>query len=81
MQLAHVVNADNALSMFNVVERGIPAAHPSFGEVTFSTRANCKSAASLVAYANRYAPLAAPLDSTLRFTPYDWTVANSRPAP
>ena len=35
-------------------------------------------APSLIAYANRYAPQAAPLDYQLRFTPYDWTVANSR---
>ena len=33
---------------------------------------------SLVAFANRHAPSAAPLDYALRFTPYDWTVANSR---
>ena len=38
-------------------------------------------ASSLVAYANRYAPQAAPLDYLLRFTPYDWAVANSLPAP
>ncbi len=31
-------------------------------------------APSLVAYANRYAPVAAPLDLPVRFTPYDWTV-------
>ena len=35
-------------------------------------------AASLLAYANRYAPQAAPLDFEVRFTPYDWTIANSR---
>ena len=35
-------------------------------------------AASLLAYANRYAPQPAPLDFNVRFTPYDWTVANSR---
>ena len=35
-------------------------------------------AASLIDYANRYAPEAAPLDYQVRFTPYDWTVANSR---
>lgn len=35
-------------------------------------------AASLLAYANRYAPQPAPLDFTLRFTPYDWTIANRR---
>lgn len=37
-------------------------------------------ASSLIAYANRYAPQAAPLDYALRYTPYDWTVANSRRA-
>jgi len=36
-------------------------------------------APSLVAYANRYAPVPAPLDHTVRFTPYDWTV-NHQPA-
>ncbi len=35
-------------------------------------------AASLLEYANRYAPRPAPLDFAVRFTPYDWTVANSR---
>lgn len=35
-------------------------------------------APSLLAYANRYAPQPAPLDFAVRFTPYDWTVANSR---
>ncbi len=35
-------------------------------------------APGLIAYANRYAPEAAPLDYQVRFTPYDWTVANSR---
>ena len=34
-------------------------------------------AASLLVYANRYAPQAAALDFMVRFTPYDWTVANS----
>lgn len=33
-------------------------------------------APSLVAYANRYAPTPAPLDYTVRFTPYDWTVSH-----
>ena len=175
-QLAHFINAYNALSMFNVVASGIPATHAGFNKVTFFylrklqvggqamslyafendvirpfTRRigeprvhfalNCSAracpvlprlpftaaglgteleretraffarpqnfridadtrsvwlseilnfypedfvpqhAVSLVAYANRYAPQAAPLDYTLRFTPYDWTVANSRPAP
>jgi hypothetical protein len=35
-------------------------------------------AASLLAYANRFALQAAPLDYSVRFTPYDWTIANSR---
>lgn len=35
-------------------------------------------AASLLAYANRYAPRPAPPEYTVRFTPYDWTIANSR---
>lgn len=35
-------------------------------------------AASLLAYANRYAPQSAPPQFTVRFVPYDWTVANSR---
>lgn len=34
--------------------------------------------ANLIAYANRYAPVQAPVDYAVRFTPYDWTVANSR---
>ena len=33
---------------------------------------------NLIEYANRYAPHAAPLDTEIRFTPYDWTIANSR---
>jgi hypothetical protein len=37
-------------------------------------------ATSLLEYANRYAPQPAPLDYTVRFTPYDWTVANSKRA-
>lgn len=36
-------------------------------------------AGSLTAYANRYAPEPAPLDFTVRFSPYDWTIASSRP--
>ena len=36
------------------------------------------AAPTLLAYANRYAPHPAPADYTVRFTPYDWTVANSR---
>jgi hypothetical protein len=35
-------------------------------------------ARSLLEYANRYAPNPAPADYATRFTPYDWTVANSR---
>ena len=38
-------------------------------------------ARSLIEYANRHAPQAAPLGFQHRFTPYDWTVANSRRAP
>ena len=37
-----------------------------------------RPAASLLDYANLHAPQAAPLDFGVRFTPYDWTVANSR---
>ena len=32
---------------------------------------------NLIDFANRYAPVPAPLDYAVRFTPYDWTVANS----
>lgn len=35
---------------------------------------------NLVDYANRYAPVAAPIDAEVRFTPYDWTVVNNRQA-
>ena len=35
-------------------------------------------AASLLDYANRYAAQPAPADFSVRFTPYDWTIANSR---
>ena len=35
---------------------------------------------NLIAFANRYAQRTAPLDYAVRFTPYDWTVANSRGA-
>ena len=35
-------------------------------------------ARSLIEYANRFAPQPAPLDYQVRFSPYDWTVANSR---
>lgn len=34
--------------------------------------------ASLLDYANRHAPEAAPPDYRVRFTPYDWTVSNAR---
>ena len=172
-RLAHMINAYNALSMFNVLRSGIPATHAGFNKVTFfvfrkleiggqslSLRSfendvirpyargrndprihfalNCSAlscpvlprtpftaagldaeleretraffartenfrvdaatrtlwlsellnfypedfvpsvATSLPAYANRYAPQSAPLDYELRFTPYDWTLANSR---
>ena len=172
-KLAHMINAYNALSMFNVLEAGIPASHAGFAKVQFfvlrkltvggartSLRAfendvirpftrsigeprvhfalNCSALAcpvlprtpfraatldaelesetraffarpanfsidaanrsvwlseilnfypedfvpahgrSLIEFANRYAPVAAPPDWELRFTPYDWTVANSR---
>lgn len=33
---------------------------------------------NLIEFANRYAPQPAPLDYSVRFTPYDWTIANSR---
>lgn len=35
---------------------------------------------TLVAYAIQYAPHAVPVDAKVRFTPYDWSVANSRHA-
>jgi hypothetical protein len=38
-----------------------------------------RPAESLIAYANRYAPERAPPDFAVRFSPYDWTVAASRP--
>ena len=174
-RLAHMINAYNALSMFNVIDSGIPATHAGLNKLSFFvlrklrvggeslslyafendvirpfTRAigeprvhfalNCSAlacpvlprtpfsaarldaelareataffaraenfrtdpasrsvwlseilkfysedfvpahGASLIAYANRHAPQAAPLDYELRFTPYDWTVANSRKA-
>ena len=174
-RLAHMINAYNALSMFNVLRSGIPATHAGFNKVNFfvlrklqvggqslSLRSfendvirpyalarseprihfalNCSAlscpvlprqpfsgagldtelqretlaffarpenfrvdaagrsvwlsellafypqdfvpgaAASLLAYANRYAPAAAPLDYEVRYTPYDWTIANSRRA-
>ena len=172
-RLAHMINAYNALSMFNVLRSGIPVTHAGFNKVTFfvfrtleiggqrlSLRSfendvirpaarrrndprihfalNCSAlscpvlprtpftaagldaeleretraffarpenfrvdaatrtlwlsellnfypedfvpgvAASLPAYANRYVAQPAPLGYELRFTPYDWTIANSR---
>ena len=173
VRLAHMINAYNALSMFNVVQSGIPPTHSGWAKLRFfvlrkfdiggqalslysfendvirpTTRAlndprvhfalNCSAvscpvlprvpftaealdaeleretqaffareenfridagqrtvwlsellnfypedfvpqpAASLLAYANRYVLQPAPLDFKVRFTPYDWTVANSR---
>lgn len=175
-RLAHMINAYNALSMFNVIDSGIPATHAGFNKLGFfvlrklqvggqalslrsfendvirpyaRSRAdprihfalNCSAlscpvlprepftaaaleaqleretrsffarpenfrvddvaatvwlselldfyredfvpvpAASLLQYANRYAPRPAPPGYAVRFTPYDWTVANSRRAP
>jgi Protein of unknown function, DUF547 len=172
-RLAHMINAYNALSMFNVIESGIPKTHSGLSKVTFFVlrkldvagqalslyafendiirplgrkladprlhfALNCSAlscpmlprvpfsaagldaeleretraffarpenfridhdartvwlsellnfypedfvplaAPSLLVYANRYAPTPAPLDYVVRFTPYDWTVANSR---
>jgi hypothetical protein len=172
-KLAHMINAYNALSMFNVIESGIPATHAGLNKLTFFvsrklqigaeehslysfendvirpyTRSigeprvhfalNCSAVAcpvlprtpftaaqlqqqlarestaffarpenfrvdhaartvwlseilkfytedfvpahgqNLIAYANRHAATKAPLDYQVRFTPYDWTVANSR---
>ena len=37
-----------------------------------------RPAASLLAYASRYSPQPAPADFQVRFTPYDWRIANSR---
>ena len=174
-RLAHMINAYNALSMFNVLQSGIPATHAGFNKVSFfvlrelqiggqpmSLRSfendlirplarrrndprvhfalNCSalscpvlprvpftaaaldaeleretraffarpenfridtpsgtlwlselldfypedfvpgSAASLLHYANRYATQPAPSSFVVRFTPYDWTIANSRRA-
>ena len=172
-RLAHMINAYNALSMFNVLQSGIPATHAGFNKVTFFLlrkldiggqsmslysyendvirpyargeprihfALNCSAlscpalprvpfaantldaeldretraffarrenfridpatstvwlselldfypadfvpvaADSLLAYANRYAPQPAPPGFTVRFTPYDWTIANSRRA-
>jgi hypothetical protein len=173
VRLAHMINAYNALSMFNVLQSGIPATHAGWNKLNFfvlrkvqvggqamslrsfendvirpDTRSlndprvhfalNCSAvscpalprtpfsaaaldaeleretraffarsdnfridaasrtvwlsellnfypedfvpqpAASLLAYANRFALQAAPLDYSVRFTPYDWTIANSR---
>jgi Protein of unknown function, DUF547 len=172
-RLAHMINAYNALSMFNVIESGIPDTHAGLKKVTFfllrklqvggtamslyafendiirplSRRLadprlhfalNCSAVAcpvlpqtpftasaldaeleretraffaraenfrvdhltrtvwlsellnfypedfvplvapSLLAYANRYVAQPAPADYAVRFTPYDWTVANSQ---
>ena len=174
-RLAHMINAYNALSMFNVLQSGIPATHAGFNKLSFfvfrkleiggepmSLRSfendlirpqarrrddprvhfalNCSAlscpvlprmpftaagldaeleretraffarpenfridtpsgtlwlselldfypedfvprpAASLLQYANRYAPQPAPSTFEVRFTPYDWTIANSRRA-
>jgi len=173
LRLAHMINVYNALSMFNVLESGLPATHAGWAKVNFFvlrkvvvggqalslrsfendvirpvTRSlndprvhfalNCSAvscpvlprtpfsaaaldaeleretraffarpenfridgatrtvwlselldfypedfvprpAASLLEYANRYVPQPAPLDFTVRVTPYDWTIANSR---
>lgn len=32
---------------------------------------------NLIAFANRFVEQPAPLDYAIRFTPYDWTIANS----
>jgi Protein of unknown function, DUF547 len=172
-KLAHLINAYNALSMFNVIESGIPATHAGLSKITFFfnrklqiggeerslysfenelirpfTRRigeprvhfalNCSALAcpalprtpftatalqeqlarettaffarpenhrvdhaartlwlseilkfytedfvpahgeNLIAYTNRHVTDAVPLDYRVRFTPYDWTVANSR---
>ncbi len=174
-QLAHMINAYNALSMYNVIDSGIPATHAGLHKLTFFihrklpvgarpmslyafendvirplARAmgrpevhfalNCSALScpvlprvpfagqglagqlrreakaffarpenfridaggrtvwlsellkfypedfvpahgrNLIEYANRHAPQAAPIDYAVRFTPYDWTVANSRRA-
>jgi hypothetical protein len=174
-RLAHMINAYNALSMFNVIESGIPASHSGLKKVGFFLlrkldvggtplslyafendiirplgrklgdprlhfALNCSAVScpvlprvpftatgldaelnretlaffakpenfriddatrtvwlsellnfypedfvpapskSLLDYANRYAPKPAPLDHAVKFTPYDWTVANSRRA-
>ena len=167
-RLAHLINSYNALSMYNVIESGIPATHAGLAKLAFFVNRkltvggepislrefenriirplgeprvhfalNCSAvscpalprkpftaagleaelehetraffaraenfraddgeravylseilrfyaddfvpghAPSLVAYANSYAPHRAP-DYAARFTPYDWTIANSR---
>ena len=172
-KLAHLINAYNALSMFNVIDSGIPATHAGLNKISFFfnrklqiggeerslysfendlirpfTRhigeprvhfaLNCSALAcpalprtpftatalqeqlarettaffarpenhrvdhaartvwlseilsfytedfvpahgeNLIAYTNRHVAEAVPLDYRVRFTPYDWTVANSR---
>jgi Protein of unknown function, DUF547 len=168
-RLAHMVNAYNALSMYNVIASGIPASHAGFSKVTFFLlrkfniggtemslfafendiirklndprihfALNCSAvscpvlprapftalnlnqeldretraffarpenlridhtqrtvffneilkfytedftpahASSLIAYAQRYSSPVIPADYQVAFTPYDWTVANSR---
>ena len=169
-QLAHHINAYNALSMFNVIESGIPQSNASlvqryrffiarkhriggqvmslydyenkiiraYGEPRIHWALNCSAlscpvlprepfvavrleeqlefeakkffadprnmradensrsvylseilaffpedfvpmhAPNLIAYANRYAPVAADTSWFVRFTPYDWTIANWR---
>ena len=172
-RLAHLINAYNAMSMFNVIESGVPRTHAGLNKLTFFvnrklriggeerslysfendvirpyTRSigeprvhfalNCSALAcpalprwpftaadlpqqlahesaaffarpenfrvdhaarsvwlseilnfytedfvpehgrNLIEYANRHVATKAPLDYVVRFTPYDWTVANSR---
>ena len=172
-KLAHMINAYNALSMFNVIESGIPATHAGLAKVVFFVNRklriggeerslysfendvirpftreigeprvhfalNCSAVScpvlprtpftpaalqdqlaresiaffarpenfridhaersvwlseilkfypedfvpahgrNLIEFANRYAAAKAPLDYTVRFTPYDWTIANRR---
>ncbi len=171
-RLAHMVNAYNALSMYNVIASGIPSSHAGFSKVTFFLlrkfeiggvamslytfendiirklneprvhfALNCSAvscpvlprtpfsakaldaqldretkaffarpenvrvddanrtvyfneilkfytedftpahASSLIAYAQRYVAGTLPSDYQVAFTPYDWTVANSRRKP
>lgn len=168
-RLAHMINAYNALSMYNVIASGIPASHDGFAKVKFFVlrkfkiggtalslyafendiirklndprvhfALNCSAvscpvlprvpftavnlndeldretrqffarpqnlrvdaaartvyfneilkfytedftpahAPSLIAYAQRYVQQAIPMDYAVAFTPYDWTIANSR---